>query len=652
MKRAAMKIFDSGHPTDGTAAVHTTQPLGADDLGDGRCRFLVWAPFADRVDVRLVSPREAVVPLTATKRGYFHGLAEDIAPDSRYLYRLHAGMDETAVKERPDPASRLQPDGVHEPSRIASSPFDWTDDGWAGLPLSQYIICELHVGTFTEEGTFDAVIPQLDRLQEAGYTALELMPVAQFPGDRNWGYDGAYPFAVQNSYGGPEGLKRLVDACHGKGLAVILDVVYNHLGPEGNYLGDFGPYFTDFYKTPWGDAVNFDGTHSDEVRRYFIENALYWVRDCHIDALRIDAVHAILDFSAQPFLRELGTAVRRAGEQLNRRIHCIAESDLNDTRLIRPNHLGGFGLDAQWNDDFHHALHARVTGERDGYYEDFGTLEDLARTWTEGYAYGGRYSAYRKRRHGNPSRNVPARQFVVFAQNHDQIGNRLHGDRLSSRLSLGELKLVAGCVLLSPFIPLLFMGEEYGETAPFPYFVSHGDPDLVKAVREGRRREFAAFGWKETPPDPEAEATFRSAKINPDRRTEGGRKVILDFHQTLIRLRKRIPALSRLSKKHTRVALDETAGIFFAHRRHGESEVCIAFHFNGSDRTAVLPIPRGRWRRRLDSGGTRWRGPGASAPDRIETDGDAEVRLTPRNVLLYEKEIPAAPVPETERTHP
>ncbi len=470
-----------------------------------------------------------------------------------------------------------------------------------------------------------------------GYTALELMPLAQFPGGRNWGYDGVYPFAVQNSYGGPDGLKRLVDACHGKGLAVILDVVYNHLGPEGNYLRDFGPYFTDFYNTPWGDAVNFDGEHSDEVRRYFIENALYWVQDCRIDALRIDAVHAILDFSAQPFLLELGAAIRRAGGRLNRRIHCIAESDLNDTRLIRPKHLGGFGLDAQWNDDFHHALHALVTGERDGYYEDFGTLEDLALTWTEGYAYGGRYSAYRKRRHGNPSRNVPARRFVVFAQNHDQIGNRLRGDRLSSRLSLGELKLVAGVVLLSPFVPLLFMGEEYGETAPFPYFVSHGDPDLVQAVREGRRREFAAFGWKETPPDPDAGETFRSAKIDPDRRTEGRHKVLLDFHQTLIRLRKEIPALSRLSKKHTRIALDETARIFFAHRRDGESEVCIAFHFDGSDRTAALPFPRGRWRRRLDSGGTQWQGPGAAAPDRIETDGDAEIRLTPHNVLLYER---------------
>lgn len=647
-----MKTLEFGQPVDTADAPHTTQRLGAEYLGEGRCRFLVWAPYADRVEVILLSPREAVVPLTATERGYFYGTVEDVAPESRYRYRLHTERDGEEIRERPDPASRFQPDGVHESSRIVSTDFRWTDGGWAGIPLARYIICELHVGTFTPEGTFEAIIPQLDRLIEAGYTALELMPVVQFPGDRNWGYDGVYPFAVHDAYGGPGGLKRLVDACHGKGLSVILDVVYNHLGPEGNYLRDFGPYFTDFYQTPWGDAVNFDGPRSDEVRRYFIENALYWTVDCHIDALRIDAVHAILDFSARPFLEELGAAVRRAGEAHNRRIHCIAESDLNDTRVIRPRSLGGFGLDGQWNDDFHHALHALVTGEREGYYRDFGTIGELARSWTEGYAYGGRYSAYRRRRHGNSSRNIPARRFVVFAQNHDQIGNRLKGDRLSSRLSLAELKLTAGCVLLSPFIPLLFMGEEYGETAPFPYFVSHTDPDLVAAVREGRRREFAAFGWDETPPDPQAEETFRSAVIDPGRRREGNARVLYEFHQALIRLRKEIPALSRLSKKRTRVALDEKERLFFAHRRDGESEVCIAFHFDGAERTAALPFPRGRWHRRLDAGEVRWGGAGTAAPDRIETDGGAEVRLSPHAVLLYEKEIPDCPVLETERTHP
>jgi maltooligosyltrehalose trehalohydrolase len=346
------------------------------------------------------------------------------------------------------------------------------------------------VGTFTPEGTFDAITPRLEILKDLGITAIEIMPIAQFPGDRNWGYDGVYPFAVQNSYGGPEEFKRLVGACHSAGIAVILDVVYNHLGPEGNYSSEFGPYFTSNYKTAWGDALNFEGPHSDAVRRYFIDNALQWINEFHVDALRLDAVHAILDISARPFIQEMAVAVQRFAETSNRFIYIMPESNRNDANMVRPREVGGWGLSSAWNDDFHHALHVLLTGERDGYYEDYNGIGDLARTLRQGFLFTGQYSKYRKRRHGNPSANLQGERFTVFAQNHDQIGNRPRGDRLSRSLSFQELKLAAAVVLLSPFIPLIFMGEEYGEKAPFHYFVSHGDPSLIESVRKGRSEEF------------------------------------------------------------------------------------------------------------------------------------------------------------------
>ena len=444
--------------------------LGAIPGENGRCCFRVWAPRAEKVEVRLVAPQERLLPLKKAEAGYFHGVLERVEPGARYFYRLDG------TRERPDPASRFQPEGVHGPSQVIEPDFPWTDQGWCGLGLPAYVIYEIHVGAFTPAGTFEAVIPHLAELKELGITALELMPVAQFPGRRNWGYDGVFPYAVQNSYGGPAGLKRLVDACHRHGLAVILDVVYNHLGPEGNYLGDYGCYFTDRYRTPWGEAVNFDGPHSDEVRRFFIENALYWIGDCHIDALRLDALHAIFDQSPQPFLAELAEAVHAQAEGLNRRVHLMAESDLNDVRLIRPPELGGYGLDAHWNEDFHHALHTLLTGEQGGYYEDFGRLAQLAKAFREGFVYSGQYSPYRRRRHGSSSRGLPGQRFIVFAQNHDQVGNRLLGDRLTRLVSFEALKLAAGAMILSPFLPLLFMGEEYGEVAPFHYFISHSDP--------------------------------------------------------------------------------------------------------------------------------------------------------------------------------
>ncbi len=376
------------------------------------------------------------------------------------------------------------------------------------------IMYELHAGTFIPEGTFDAVIPGLDHLKDLGINATDIMPVAQFPGERNWGYDGVYPFAVQNSYGGPDGLKRIVNECHTKGIAVILDVIYNHLGPEGNYLRDYGPYFTDRYKTPWGQAINFDGPYSNEVRNFFIENALSWLKNYHIEGLRIDAIHGIYDMSAQPFLPELAERVEEFSQQEGRKFYLIAESDLNNSYALRPRDSGGSGLDALWCDDFHHALHTLLTGETDGYYVDFGKIGHLVKSFREGFVYSGQYSAFRKRNHGNSSADIPPDRFVVFSQNHDQTGNRLKGERLSSLVSFESLKLAAGVVLLSPYIPLIFMGEEYGETAPFLFFISHSDPELIKAVRQGRKDEFKTFNWKDEPPDPQDIETFMRSKLD------------------------------------------------------------------------------------------------------------------------------------------
>ena len=606
--------------------------LGAMCFGDRRCRFLVWAPRVERVEVHILSPDDRIIPMERQEKGYHEIVADGIEPGALYFYRLDGQL------ERPDPASRSQPKGVHGPTQVVTREFAWEDETWSGLLVRDYVLYELHVGTFASEGTFEAILPHLGRLKGMGVTAMELMPVAQFPGNRNWGYDGVYPFAVQNSYGGPEGLRRLVNACHQKGLAVVLDVVYNHLGPEGNYLGDYGPYFTDRYRTPWGSAINFDGPDSDEVRRFFVENAIYWVREFHIDALRIDAVHAIMDFSASPFLSELAAAVHEEGERLNRRIAVIPESALNDTRLIRSRELGGYGLDAQWNDDFHHALHVLLTGEKTGYYRDFGRLHDLVMAFREGFVYDGRYSEFRRRRHGNPSRAIPAHRFVVFSQNHDQIGNRMMGDRLTQSISLEGLKLAVSVVLLSPFIPLLFMGEEYGETAPFPYFVSHSDPDLIKAVCEGRRKEFAAFGWTRESPDPQSEETFLSAKLNHHLIDTGHHRVLFRFYQELLRLRTSLPALRNLAKEDMEVYGHETRKIMTLRRWHDAEEALAVFHFGMDPVSVDLPLPQGRWHKALDASDTHWLGPGTSLPDELDSARATAVTLQPVTCALFLKE--------------
>ncbi len=604
---------------------------GALYKGKGICSFTVWAPLLREVTLKVVHPETRLIPMKKDKQGYWKTITNDLLPGSLYYYRLNDEID------RPDPVSRCQPKGVHGPSEIIDHrTYVWEDSGWRGLKLEDYIIYELHVGTFTEEGTFEAIIPHLEYLNELGITAIELMPIAQFPGNRNWGYDGVYPYAPQNSYGGPNGLKRLVNECHKHGLAVILDVVYNHLGPEGNYLNNYGPYFTDRYKTPWGEAINFDGPYSKEVRSFFIKNALYWITLYHIDALRIDAIHGIYDTSDTHILKQLCNNIHNAGDILGRNVHVIAESDLNEVKVITPVESGGYGLDAQWNDDFHHCVHTLITGEDKGYYQDFGRINHLKKAYKEGFVYSGQYSKYRKMVHGNSSKKRPFRQFVVFSQNHDQVGNRLLGDRLSKTKSIEKLKLVAGVVLLSPFIPLLFMGEEYGELAPFQYFMSYSDKSLVESVRDGRKKEFAGFQWKETMPDPQAEETFVQAKINNKLRFRGRHKIIFDFYRHIIRLRKEILMPFNILKEDLEIRCYNNEKTLFIKIFSNNVQIFSIYNFSASPVTVKIKVPDCGWERILDSSSEIWGGSGEISPSEIG-HGKTSTDLTTNgfSVVLY-----------------
>jgi maltooligosyltrehalose trehalohydrolase len=485
----------------------------------------------------------------------------------------------------PDPRSPHQPHGVDGPSRLLDpAAFRWSDAGWRAPPLESAVVYEVHVGTFSPEGSFDGAARRLDHLVELGVTHVELMPVAGFPGARGWGYDGVNLFAPHEAYGGPGGLARLVDACHARGLAVLLDVVYNHLGPDGNHLSRFGPYFTDRHATPWGRAMNLDGPDSDEVRRFFRDNARAWLRDYHLDGLRLDAVHAIIDTSALHFLEELATEVASLAEELQRPLVLVAEGDRNDPRLVTSRDAGGFGLDALWNDDFHHALHAWLTGESSGYYADFGSLADLAKSLCSGFVYDGRRSTHRRRRHGRSASHLAGHRFVGFLQNHDQIGNRARGERTSHLLDPARLRLAAALVLTAPFVPLLFQGEEWGASTPFLYFTDHRSPALARAVREGRRREFAAFGWKpEDVPDPQALRSFEASRLDWAEREREPHRGLLEWHRELLRLRRSEPALRDGRLDAVRVSFDEERR-WIALARGNVTVLCNAADF-------VQPIP-------------------------------------------------------------
>jgi maltooligosyltrehalose trehalohydrolase len=569
--------------------------FGAIPGPDGICRFVVWAPAVSELSLVACGRTRSVVPMERDRGS--HVCEIEAAPGTRYLFRLPDG------RELPDPASRFQPDGVHGVSAVVdTNAFRWTDAAFRARALSESIIYELHVGTFSETGTFAGAINHLDPLVDLGVTTVELMPVAQFPGSRNWGYDGVFPFAVQNSYGGPEGLQQFVDAAHARGLSVILDVVYNHLGPEGNYVGAFCPFFNGRYRTPWGQAVNFDDADSGPVRAFLIRNALYWLGEFHIDGLRLDAVHGIFDFSARHFLDELNENVAALAARTGRTLHVIAESDLNDARLLHKRDRGGYALDAQWSDDFHHSVHTLLTAESAGYYRDFGSIEDLRVTLEQGWRYAGQYSNYRRRRHGNSPAGLAPQKFVVCSQNHDQVGNRALGDRLSQIVDFESLKLAAGITLLSPFVPLLFMGEEYGETSPFLYFTSHQDAALVQAVRNGRREDFRSFGWSPEIPDPQDEQTFRRSRLNRGVCDSEPHRSLLNLYKTLIGMRNRFgigcaKPLIRASEEKQMVALEY---------RGAPTALTAIFHFGNEPLQIPLELPGSVSRLLLNSSDKAW----------------------------------------------
>ncbi len=527
--------------------------------------YEVWAPYGKSVAVRIGDQTFAMQP---GQRGWWRVEAPDEAGED-YQFVLDDGQT------YPDPRSPWQPAGVHGPSRrVDHSRFAWTDAKWQPRPLSSALIYELHIGTFTPQGTFDAAIERLNELAALGVTHIELMPVNEFPGKRGWGYDGVDLYAPHHAYGGPDGLKRLVDAAHGAGLAVILDVVYNHLGPDGNYLAKFGPYFNSHHRTNWGDAMNFDGPGSDEVRRFFIDNARMWLRDYHMDGLRLDAVHTMFDNSAVHILEQLAQEVRLLEGYLGRNMVLIAESDLNNPRVVMPQEAGGYGLDAQWSDDFHHALHSILTGESNGIHADFGQMEDLATALTNVFVYNRRYSAYRSRTHGRPVANMPFYRFVAFLQNHDQVGNRAQGDRVHATLTPEEYKIGAALVLTSPFVPMLFQGEEWAASSPFLFFTDHQDVNLARAVSEGRQRDFAVFGgFDETVPDPQDEQTFRASQLRWDERAQPRHAEMLAWYRELIALRRRMPGLAAGGLEAPRVRYDEQERWLWM-QRAGVSVVC------------------------------------------------------------------------------
>ncbi len=618
--------------------------------------FRVWAPLATSLAVHIATgdaPGDYALARVDAQRGVWEVAVPRVAAGDRYGYRIDGG------DPLPDPVSRSQPEGVHALSEVVDpGGFEWTDAHWRGVALQDFVIYEIHVGTFTPEGTFQAAAARLPALQALGVTAIEIMPIASFPGRRNWGYDGVHLYAPQHSYGGADGLKRLVNAAHAHGIGVVLDVVYNHVGPEGNYLGRFGPYFTDAYRTPWGSAVNYDGPGSDAVRRWAHDNALYWLSEFHVDALRLDAVQGIFDFGSLSFLEELSDEVHELGRQLGRKMQLMAESDLNDPKLVRSPEQGGFGLDAQWADDVHHTIHTTLTGENNGYYQDFSGIVSVADMYREPFFYARRYAPHRDRVHGRSPAGVPRQRFIVSSQNHDQVGNRPNGERLASLVSPDRQRLAAALVLLSPYVPLLFMGEEYGETSPFLYFIEHGDPALIDAVRAGRKREFEAIGKRQAQSDPQSEDTFARCRLDWDKRESEPGAHLLALYRDLLALRREEPALKPgASDTH----VDGTATWFTALRimplqydihdvlRSRRALFCA---FNLTDQTMNVPVRTdaiGAWTLRLSTDATGYGGRGAAiadiATDETPTDAyDAPKRLLERSGSL-EKPVRSVRLP-------
>ena len=612
-------------------------------------RFSVWAPDAQSMVVHVANgaaPGDHALSRSADKRGVWEVDVAGAKAGDRYGYRID-GADPL-----PDPVSRYQPDGVHALSQVVDpDAFKWTDDAWHGLSLADFVLYEIHIGTFTPEGTFDAARTRLPALAELGITAVELMPVASFPGKRNWGYDGVQLYAPQANYGDPDAMRRFADAAHALGMAVVLDVVYNHVGPEGNYLDRYGPYHTDVYRTPWGRALNYDGRGSDAVRRWAHDNALYWIAEYHVDALRLDAVQGIYDFGAVSFLEELSDDVHALGRQAGRKIQLMAESDLNDPRLVQTPAEGGFGLDAQWADDVHHVIHTTITGERHAYYQDFYNVATMADVYREPFFYARRYSPHRDRMHGRSPAAVPRKRFVVFAQNHDQVANRPDSDRLSASASPERLRLSAALVLLSPYLPLLFMGEEYGETAPFNYFVDHSDPDIIAAVRAGRSRDHDAPHRRGAPLDPSSEEAFTASRIHWELRDAGGHAQLLALYRDLLALRREETAL-RPGNSDARVqgtAEWMTVVRVLPAADNGASRppgdvLCV---FNLFDQALDIPVPSdatGRWTLRFSTDAEGYGG-GGMVVEQI-ADGEPVTTDAPKRLI---ESSPNAPGGRTVR---
>lgn len=591
--------------------------LGANFV-DGQCSFAVWAPSRRQVTLLLPENGESI-KLDKAEEGYWSTKVDGVKRNTKYLYQLDGQM------EKPDPASYFQPTGVFGPSAIVDhEAYVWKDHGWQGQDVKNLIFYELHVGAFTSEGTFKAIVGRVKELSIFGVNAIELMPVTQFSGKRNWGYDGVFPYAVQNTYGTPDDLKELVDECHQNGVALFVDLVYNHIGPEGNCLNDYGPYFPQTNMGRWGPRINLDGPLNAGVRSYFLQNTLYWLSRYRLDGVRLDAILAMHDASAKPFLQELNQVVKQYAEQSGRKVSVIAElGGYNEPKVLTPIAGGGFGFDEQWLEDFHHSLVTLLTGEKRGYYRNYGRLQDLAEALTEGYLYLGLDGGESKFKRAGVGVYglIPACKLVVFSQNHDQVGNRLLGDRLVSTVGFEAAKLAAGMVLLSPYVPLLFMGEEYGETAPFLFFTDYQDENLKRAVRLGRKQEFADFRWKGDFPDPQSEETFEKSKINWQLRYSETRKKIAAYYRTLIRLRSKQSLFH--SKPHRQIKAVTRVGedILLIQRENRYSKAGMLANFARKNQTIDFPSEEGSFFKAVDSCDLAFGGPGSTLPSSAE-EGD------------------------------
>lgn len=591
----------------------------------GEAQVLVWAPKAKKVQLQFGEESKALF-LEQKDYGFWMLQTRALWPGDRYRFLLDG------KGPFPDPATLYQPEGVQGPSEAFDfREFEWTDRNWKNPALKDYIIYEVHTGTFTREGTFAAIEAKLDYLVQLGVNAIEIMPVSQFAGDRNWGYDGVFPYSTQNSYGGPAMLQDLVNACHEKGIAVILDIVYNHLGPEGNILGHFGHYFTGKYHTPWGDAINFDDAWSDAVRHYFVQNALMWFRDFHIDGLRLDAVHAIKDLGPVHILQEIRQEAAALSRTTGRAHYLIVEMDLNDTRFVKPIEAGGYGMHAQWTDEFHHALRVSSGQEQSGYYADFDGVASLAKSYRDAYVYDGIYSDHRKRKFGVKTDGIPGHQFIVFSQNHDHVGNRMLGERTSQLVSFEMQKLLAGAVFVSPFVPLLFMGEEWAESNPFQYFVSHTDEKLAEAVRAGRKSEFAAFHAAGEAPDPVAVSTFENSRLQWELIQQLPHRTMLQYYRKWIRLRKALPLFRECDRNGLSAEVFEDKELICVQRVWGRQHLVGFLNFSKSRWEVSLPSGHLSWHKLIASSDPQWGG----QQEMPEQAGAGALTIAPESVTVY-----------------